>query len=231
MLPVPTVHFIFLVWIFFWFILFSFYGWGLTLFLERLDWRKVTAFLFSKWTNLGIWFWPVPSPTDLHCKSYLNWWSYFSLGRCLVLWNQMLQSIEPSSTELIPELSTLLLTTARNPRSVQTFGNDNLWIRAALRTEGSPCPAVPGGYICFMWHLIFRCYCVDHFMHSNGVSNSRKPLECASWILFILNILWGELSEVFLLRVEMLTNTAHMHRKIICTWYKERVEIIFFGSC
>lgn len=163
---------------------FSFCEWGLTLFVERLGWRNVSAFLFPKWTNFGTWFWPVPSPTDLHCK-HMNWCNYFSLGRyVLVLWNQMLQSIEPSNTGLIPELSTLLLTTARNPRSVQKFGNGNLWVRATLRAEGSPCPAVPGGYICFMWYLIFRCYCVDPLMHSHRVSNSRKHPECASWIFF-----------------------------------------------
>lgn len=199
--------------------------------MERFGWRSVTAFLFSKWTNLGIWFWHVPAPADLHYKSYLNWCSYFSLGRyVLILWTQMLQSIEPNNTEFIPELSTLLLTTARNPRSVQTFGNGNLWVRATLRTEGSTCPAVPGGYICFVWHLIFRCYCVDPFMQSNRVSNSRKPLECALYIFQVKDTV-GRTVEGFFLTAEMLTNIAHMHRKIISTCYEERVEIIFFGSC
>lgn len=98
------------------------------------------------------------SISNLHCKSYLNWWSCFSLGRyVLVLWNQMLQSTEPNNTEFIPELATLLLTAARNPGSVQTFGNGNLWVRAPFTTVGSTCPAVPGGHICFVWHLISRC--------------------------------------------------------------------------
>lgn len=99
-----------------------------------------------------------------------------------------------------------------------------------MRTEGSsPCGAWWLHLLCVTSY--FQGCCVNPFIQTNRVSNSRKHLEGASRIFFMSNIPWVELLEVFLLRAGMLTNIAHMHRKIICTWYKERVEIIYFGSC